>query len=80
MHGPRTALRYSPSTYYSLAGARSRGWSTVLPFGSGWAAPSSSGVPLVVRGAARRHSAIQLGLSHWTLEYLYYYCVCVVAV
>ena len=79
MHDPRTALRYSPSTY-SLAGARSCGWSTVLPFGSGLPAPSSSGVPLVVRGAARRHSAIQLGLSHWTLEYLYYYCMCAVAV
>ena len=79
MHGRRTTLRYSPSTP-SPTGARSRGRSTVLPFGSGWAAPSSSGVPLVVRGAACRHSAIQLDLSHWTLEYLYYYCVCVVAV
>ena len=33
MHGRRTALRYSPSTP-SPAGARSRGQSTVLPFGS----------------------------------------------
>jgi|EP01047_Picozoa_sp_COSAG01_P043535 hypothetical protein len=39
MHGRRTALRYSPSTP-SPAGARSRGQSTVLPFGSGWSAPS----------------------------------------
>ena len=41
MHGRRTALRYSPSTP-SPAGARSRGQSTVLPFGSGWSAPSPS--------------------------------------
>ena len=34
MHGRRTALRYSPSTP-SPAGARPRGRSTVLPFGSG---------------------------------------------
>ena len=33
MHGRRTALRYSPSTP-SPAGARPRGRSTVLPFGS----------------------------------------------
>eukprot|EP01047_Picozoa_sp_COSAG01_P021062 COSAG01_NODE_1210_length_11227_cov_46.803019_6_plen_85_part_00 len=42
MHGRRTALRYSPSTP-SPAGARSRGQSTVLPFGSGWSAPSPDG-------------------------------------
>jgi hypothetical protein len=41
MHGRRTALRYSPSTP-SPAGARSRGQSTVLSFGSGWSAPSPS--------------------------------------
>ena len=41
MHGRRTALRYSPSTP-SPAGARSRGQSTDLPFGSGSAAPSPS--------------------------------------
>ena len=34
MHGRRTALRYSSSTP-SPAGARPRGRSTVLPFGSG---------------------------------------------
>jgi hypothetical protein len=52
MHGRRTTLRYSPSTP-SPTGARSRGRSTVLPFGSGWPAPSPSGVPVEVRGAAK---------------------------
>ena len=78
MHGRRTALRYSPSTP-SPAGARSRGQSTVLPFGSGWSAPSPSwrvpGGRCVRR--ARQH-AIR-GSRYRTLPYLYYYGTCVIS-
>ena len=62
MHGRRTALRYSPSTP-SPAGARSRGQSTVLPFGSGWSAPSPSwrvpGGRCVRRAWAWEHASMQ---------------------
>ena len=78
MHGRRTALRYSPSTP-SPAGARSRGQSTVLPFGSGWSAPSPSwrvpgGRCVRVRGAhAIRGLKVPDTSVLWLLRYV---CQC----
>ena len=76
MHGRRTALRYSPSTP-SPAGARSRGQSTVLPFGSGWSAPSPSwrvpgGRCVRVRGSMQFRGLKVLGTS--VLVFLRYVC------
>ena len=67
MHGHRTTLRYSPSTP-SPAGARPRGRSTVLPFGSGVARSIAA---WRAGGGAWGGEGMQLGLTHYALEYFY---------